>query len=316
MKLLTLFGGYILKKSVFLLFFICSLTLFSFMKIEEHIFSESLEKRYNFSICAIFKNEARYLKEWIEYHLLFGVDHFYLYNIGSRDTFQITLKPYIEKGIVTLINWPEVLPYPGDFQAYRWALCTQIPAYENAVNFIAKTETKWLMFADIDEFLVCPEGNDIKELLKKYEDFSGLCLSSDCFDAEIHDIIPKNKLIIQTLDRTHPPKPIVNKTVAKMIFKPDHCTGFIWPPYQCRFQQQDSDIKVDRKEIRINRYINRNSSSSPSTLTKYRIDIDNRFMTEEDISVLLEAGFVIEDKERPIYQLLPELLKKMHFNVK
>ena len=38
------------------------------------------EKKYKLSICAIFKNEANYLKEWIEYHRMVGVEHFYLYN--------------------------------------------------------------------------------------------------------------------------------------------------------------------------------------------------------------------------------------------
>ena len=27
-------------------------------------------KKYNLSVCALFKNEAGYLKEWIEYHKL------------------------------------------------------------------------------------------------------------------------------------------------------------------------------------------------------------------------------------------------------
>ncbi|KIC71464.1 hypothetical protein DB44_DM00010, partial [Candidatus Protochlamydia amoebophila] len=31
---------------------------------------------YDLSVCAIFKNEAPYLKEWIEYHRLIGVKHF------------------------------------------------------------------------------------------------------------------------------------------------------------------------------------------------------------------------------------------------
>ena len=37
-------------------------------------------KKHQLSICAIFKNEAKFLKEWIEYHRLVGVDHFYLYD--------------------------------------------------------------------------------------------------------------------------------------------------------------------------------------------------------------------------------------------
>jgi hypothetical protein len=32
----------------------------------------------NLAITAIFQNEAPYLKEWIEFHLLMGAEHFYL----------------------------------------------------------------------------------------------------------------------------------------------------------------------------------------------------------------------------------------------
>ena len=31
---------------------------------------------YEFAICTIFKNNASYLKEWIEFHRMMGVEHF------------------------------------------------------------------------------------------------------------------------------------------------------------------------------------------------------------------------------------------------
>ena len=41
-------------------------------------------KKHFLSVCAIFKNEGRFLKEWLDYYLLAGVDHFYLYDNGSN----------------------------------------------------------------------------------------------------------------------------------------------------------------------------------------------------------------------------------------
>lgn len=35
---------------------------------------------YELAIATIFKNNAPFLKEWIEYHRMQGVKHFYLYN--------------------------------------------------------------------------------------------------------------------------------------------------------------------------------------------------------------------------------------------
>lgn len=37
------------------------------------------------SICAVIKNEGPYLEEWIEFHRIQGVEHFYLYDNGSAD---------------------------------------------------------------------------------------------------------------------------------------------------------------------------------------------------------------------------------------
>lgn len=264
-------------------------------------------KIYDFSICAIFKDESKYLKEWIEYHRLFGVDHFYLYNIGSKDCFQSVLHPYIEEGIVTLIHWPEAISNQDERHADSWALSTQIPAYENAVNFIAKNETKWLILVDIDEFLVCPKGN-IRNLLLEYDDYSGIFISSVYFDA---DDQPKKKLLIQSLDLTSPPKQIITKSVAKTIFKPDQCTGFIWPPYQCRFATPDSCITLGRQELRINCYVNRNKGRTLFEKRKPKLNVDNRSLPDTMTAAFLAEGYLIEDQDRPIYKFIPELLNRL-----
>lgn len=93
----------------------------------------------NVSICAIFKDEAMFLAEWIEYHLLIGVEHFYLYDNNSCDNPERVLKSYIEKGLVTYTKWPLTVDQ-------------QLKAYEHFFgNF--KHETQWIGFLDIDEFL-------------------------------------------------------------------------------------------------------------------------------------------------------------------
>jgi hypothetical protein len=38
------------------------------------------------SICAIFRHEAPYLREWIEFHKLIGAERFFLYDNGIRGT--------------------------------------------------------------------------------------------------------------------------------------------------------------------------------------------------------------------------------------
>ena len=119
------------------------------------------DKKYRISICGIFKNEASFLKEWIEFHEMIGVEHFYLYNNKSEDSFLEVLQPYIDRGLVTLVNWP-----------YDQA---QIKAYKNFYETY-RHETQWVSFLDIDEFF-CPRyETTITEWLNKRDKYPVLVL--------------------------------------------------------------------------------------------------------------------------------------------
>ncbi len=123
--------------------------------------SEKNSKTYYFSLCAIFKNEAPYFKEWIEYHRMLGVDHIYLYNNFSTDNYMDILTPYIEEGYVTLTDWPYEM--------------SQIPAYEHCYEHY-RNETFWLMFLDLDEF-ICPiYKTNIKEWIKPFEKYPSVLM--------------------------------------------------------------------------------------------------------------------------------------------
>lgn len=113
-----------------------------------------LEKKYKVSVCAIFKNEAPYLKEWLEFNHLVGVEHFYMYNNNSDDDYFSVLEPYVKKGWVTLVQWP---------QNQR-----QMECYRTCIKDFA-SETKWLGFIDIDEFIVPKSTNNIYDFLRSFE---------------------------------------------------------------------------------------------------------------------------------------------------
>ena len=60
--------------------------------------------------CAIFRDEAPFLAEWIAFHRLVGVDHFFLYDNGSQDEPESVLAPFLAEGCVTLKPWPISMP--------------------------------------------------------------------------------------------------------------------------------------------------------------------------------------------------------------
>ena len=82
---------------------------------------------YDLAVVAIMKGEEPYVKEWLDYHLLAGVDHFFIYDNESTPEFKEILQPYINAGIVTYTF------YPGKARQYE--------AYNAAALAV-----NWIMF--------------------------------------------------------------------------------------------------------------------------------------------------------------------------
>lgn len=116
---------------------------------------------YRLAICAMFKNEAPWLKEWLAYHhKVLGVEHFYLYNNDSTDDYKDILGPFIDEGIVDLIDWSSADPghaLEGPFMDGPW-IPMQIGAYNDCLKKRALGKAKWVAMIDIDEFIVPVKG--------------------------------------------------------------------------------------------------------------------------------------------------------------
>jgi hypothetical protein len=108
--------------------------------------------------CAIYRNEARYLREWIEFHLLVGFERFYLYDNRSHDDHLAVLEPYMAEGTVVLESWP----VPGHQLAYEHCLKKR------------REEARWIAFFDIDEFLFSPLGRPVPEVVGEFEQYPGI----------------------------------------------------------------------------------------------------------------------------------------------
>ena len=128
------------------------------------------------AICAVVKDED-YLQEWVEYHRIVGVDHFYLY-ANDGDPVQSSLRKQIEDGAVTTIFFPghgkEVL----------------LGAYSHCLKHFG-SQSRWIAFIDADEFLVPIKCDDVRILLKNYESFGGLAVSWLVFGSSYHILKPR-----------------------------------------------------------------------------------------------------------------------------
>ena len=137
------------------------------------------------SIVSIYKNEPD-LKEFIEYHKLAGVERFYLYDNESTDGSREMLQTYIDDGTV-VYNY-----VVGDMLQY--------PAYRDAI-YKFKNETEWMAIIDLDEFIVPVNKNDIKDVLREFEQYPALGVNWVMFDSNGIEKRPNDKLCIEAYTR-------------------------------------------------------------------------------------------------------------------
>jgi len=132
------------------------------------------------ALCLRFRDEARYLAEWLDYYLAAGIDHFFLYNNFSRDDYLTVLAPYIESRAVTLIDWPRA---PAS------------PAAET--DCIARTAGRfdWVGFLDADEFVVIADGRAIPDFLAAFPRACGVALHNYYFGSCGHKLRPHDPVI-------------------------------------------------------------------------------------------------------------------------
>src|SRR5208283_5168867 len=93
------------------------------------------------AICAVAKNEAVYLPEWIAFHSLQGVSDFLIFDNQSTDNTKEVLAQIARHVPVSVVDWPGDNYYKMQMDAYR----------EGAERLIGRVD--WVAFIDIDEFL-------------------------------------------------------------------------------------------------------------------------------------------------------------------
>lgn len=145
--------------------------LIAFLIIFLPIFTNSVNAyEYELSICAIFRDDGRFLKEWIQFHIDQGVEHFWLYNNLSQDDWYAEINKYIEKGIVEVIDWPYESMNENDWSKI------QCDSYMDCVNR-SKRRSVWVAFIDTDEFLFNPKKKKLTHVLKDYKHYAGVAVN-------------------------------------------------------------------------------------------------------------------------------------------
>jgi hypothetical protein len=183
--------------------------------------------KYDLVICALFRNEELYMKEWIEFHKLIGVQHFYLYDNGSTDRSLEILQPYIEAKLVDVFPWPLETSNQQD-NLHR----LQLPVYRHALE-IVKHKAKWAAFIDIDEFIFPVQKDNLLDVLKQYSQYGGLTANWQMYGTSNRDNLNPGELLIEALVWKAPTDAEHNRLV-KSIVQP-HRVAKIEDPHSFHF---------------------------------------------------------------------------------
>src|SRR4051794_29549571 len=161
------------------------------------------------AVCAIFRDEARYLAEWVSFHRIQGVEHFYLYDNRSSDDWRMELEPEIAAGIVEVQDWPFV---PGQWSAYEDCLRRH------------RDDARWIAFIDSDEFLFSPTGKRLPEVLRGFDTHPGVVANWRVYGTSAWEQPPEGLVIENYLMRA--PDEYDGNRQVKSIVNPRSATGW------------------------------------------------------------------------------------------
>ncbi|MGZ4372534.1 MAG: FkbM family methyltransferase, partial [Gaiellaceae bacterium] len=225
--------------------------------------------RHGVAVATLFRDEARHLAEWIEYHRLVGVEHFWLYDDSSRDDWRGVLAPYLAAGLVEVFPWPISEP--------RFYSGRQVDAQRDALRR-ACGQARWLALIDVDEFLLPLEDATVTACLDTH--FSGasaVYVNWRNFGTGGTHLVREGPILSHLTACAHPLHP--RNAVGKSIVRPEHARfDSLWYPHHvvlapdARYQDGDGqsiphdetgprlDGKVHDRLIRLNHYAFRDES--------------------------------------------------------
>lgn len=160
--------------------------------------------RHGLAIAVIVKDEVLDLEEWIVFHALQGVRHFYIYDNGSTDGTQDLVGRLAKAWPITLIPWVSFIDEPSP---QRLAFIHALTNYG--------ADYRWMMFTDPDEFVFPVSDASVLDVLTELDHLSTICLPWHMFGTSGHEARPDGLLIENYTKRAAmPPEPERKKLLS------------------------------------------------------------------------------------------------------
>jgi len=175
------------------------------------------------AIFCIVRNEDPYIEEWLEFHRMMGVTHFFIYDNGSTDRTGDILSQYQAEGIATVVPWDNfILGWEG--VAGATGRMQRLAMLHCLANFGHQAE--WIAFIDMDEFLFPVATRSLTELLRSYEDLRSLSVYWTMFGTSGYTRKPEGLVTEKFIQRLRAPHGgSKNLSRVKTIVRPQYVMG-------------------------------------------------------------------------------------------
>jgi hypothetical protein len=261
---------------------------------------------YKLTICAIAKNEHFGLEEWVAFHRVVGVEHFYIYDNDSMIPVRETLAKQIAAGYVTVIDFP--------------GLSKQMGSYNHCLANFGK-DSDWIAFIDCDEFLLPKKTDYVPDVLDKFTNYGALQVNWICFGTS-GNIERPSGLVIENYTKASPPESGENLH-TKAIVQPKHtrCTGgnphcflynkgYIAVDEQYRVVPSAWSQTHTAELIQLNHYVSKSVEDFQMKISKGRADAAHlpvknlQYLNDLDASCIINNTYILRfvDRVKALFQ--------------
>jgi hypothetical protein len=155
---------------------------------QSHVaFKGCAQPKYFLAAMIRVKDEARFLPEWLVYHLNIGVEHVFIYDNNSSDNTEAIIAPFVVRGLATYTKWPTTPASPSSH-----------------LDFLARfgCQAEWVAFFDADEFLFERTPGLLLDLLRRSLEQPAIAFNWRYFGSSGYEHIPDG-LVIENFNQAN-----------------------------------------------------------------------------------------------------------------
>lgn len=250
------------------------------------------------AVIACVKQEEHYIKEWLDWHVSIGFDHFFLADNndnGYTPCLESVVKDYIDRGVVTIVDFHDVHPIQ--------------PICYNKILEQYDEDYDWYAIIDVDEFISLPRDGDIKTFLSNFDDTAIVFLHWQYYGDNgliRYEDKPVQERFTQPVSKNNGKTPFIKSLFRNRTYMDNHTVK----PFKVSSQHsvvkmfEDNDTLIRRNCLRELFVDNRTIETIPYNDREFDVAYIKHFITkslEEYMEIKRKRGGALQKNQKIQY---------------